>query len=115
VANRFKDFIPSSFIIFKFKIWTGKEVIVFARILKLEHKIPDRYSYNQETGIYVHVNIIDSVGPENFKDITTEVQSFNAEKIETLFISTSLKKSEEKYQEIAEDYIMMRDVNKYNL
>jgi len=118
MSERFKDFIPSSFIIFNHRIWTGEYMIVFARILKLEHTIPTRYSYNQDSGVFVHVNIIDSVGPEKINDIKFkpgELTNFNAETIETLFISTSLKKSEEKYQEIAEEYIMMKDANKYNL
>lgn len=118
MAERFKDFVPSSFIIFKSKIWTGEDLIVFARILKLEHTVPDKYSYNEEEMFSVQVNIIDSVGPEKIVNQMLkpgELRSFNAETIDVLFNSTSLKKSEEKYQEIAGDYILARDANKYNL
>lgn len=114
--ERFKDFVPSSFIIFSSKIWTGEDMIVFARILKLEHTMPDKYSYNEREGFSLHVIIIDCVGPEKGLLKPGELRVFNPENnFEVLFNSTSLKKSEEKYQEIAADYILARDANTYNL
>ena len=120
-SNRLRQFVSGLYIVIDY----GERGIIFGKIIRTKHEESSytsyRYglSYDDQTPVtYLIIDVIDFVEKEEVRFPWIEIgkqKELNIDLLNVLHISNTFKGAEEKYKEVAEECIIKRDANKYNL
>ena len=114
-SNKYKEFIPGSYIAFRWYYSNSYDFVILARIIKIK-EVRDSEAWNYQSVTYLDTQVLDTVEIENNLGFDLSKNTdFHMKYINKYYISTSLKNIEEKYKELIEEAQMEKNMNKYNL
>jgi hypothetical protein len=114
MITKFANFIPAEYTIIDY-IDRG---MVFGKVITTEKIIYSHDRWDTKEEFYLKLYVIDYIEYEKtmFEWIKKDIEkSFHIDAIGKLYSSSSFKDTERKWNELAKEWILKRDAEKYNL